>query len=168
MIPYSDLKADENIGDKYLIKYTPRLLLQILGTNAGRNIVHPNIWVNASFADYKPEMSSGWVPTYDNPDNANLEESAEIIYPKWIFTDMRFPNEVKAIEEMGGLSIRVVRNYITGCDTANDVALELIKLYVFSDVVSGEFINNVTFDSTIPTKMIQKGIDDFLKWDESP
>ena len=32
---------------------TPRLLLQLLGTDCGRDIIHPNIWVNALFADYK-------------------------------------------------------------------------------------------------------------------
>ena len=36
-----------------LVKPTPRLLLQLLGTEAGRNIIHPNVWVNALFADYR-------------------------------------------------------------------------------------------------------------------
>lgn len=33
---------------------TPRLLLQLLGTECGRNIIHPNIWVNSLMSDYKP------------------------------------------------------------------------------------------------------------------
>ena len=41
-----------------LIKLTPRKLMQLLGTEAGREIIHPNIWVNALFADY----SSSFVP----------------------------------------------------------------------------------------------------------
>ena len=32
---------------------TPRLLLQLLGTQCGREIIHPEIWINALFADYK-------------------------------------------------------------------------------------------------------------------
>ena len=37
-----------------LIKLTPRKLLQLLGTDCGRNIIHPDIWVNSLFANYKP------------------------------------------------------------------------------------------------------------------
>jgi hypothetical protein len=32
---------------------TPRRMLQLLGTDCGRNIIHPNIWVNATMVDYK-------------------------------------------------------------------------------------------------------------------
>ena len=44
----------KNDLDFYIIKLTPRKILQLLGTEAGRHIIHPNIWVNALFADYKP------------------------------------------------------------------------------------------------------------------
>jgi len=63
---------------------TPRKILQLLGTEAGRQIIHPNIWVNALFADYRSD---------DN----------------WIITDVRFPNESKAIKDRGGIMIRVNR-----------------------------------------------------------
>lgn len=39
-----------------LIKTTPRLLLQLLGTNCGRNIIHPNIWCNALFSEYHGDI----------------------------------------------------------------------------------------------------------------
>lgn len=32
---------------------TPRLLLQLIGTECGRNIIHPNIWCLSTFEDYK-------------------------------------------------------------------------------------------------------------------
>lgn len=35
------------------IQLTPRLLLQLLGTECGRNIIHPNIWCLSTFEDYK-------------------------------------------------------------------------------------------------------------------
>ena len=35
-----------------VIKTTPRLLLQLLGTKCGRNIIHPNIWVNSLMREY--------------------------------------------------------------------------------------------------------------------
>lgn len=79
---------------------TPRKLMQLLGTEAGRQIIHPNIWVNALFADYKSgyvEQGVGWIETEDD-------------YPNWIITDVRFPNEAQAIKDRGGIMIRVNRN----------------------------------------------------------
>ena len=61
-----------------------RDLLQKLGTEAMRNGLHQNVWVNALFADFKEDMH-------------------------WIITDMRFPNEYKAIKDKGGITIRVNR-----------------------------------------------------------
>ena len=34
------------------IKLTPRLILQLLGTDCGRDIIHPNIWVNSTMMAY--------------------------------------------------------------------------------------------------------------------
>ena len=68
-----------------------RELLQKLGTEAIRDGLHPNAWVNALMCEYKrPKMSEY------NPSN-------------WIITDMRFPNEMEAVVERKGLTIRVVR-----------------------------------------------------------
>lgn len=61
-----------------------RDLLQKLGTEAMRNGLHQNTWVNALFADFKEDMH-------------------------WIITDMRFPNEYKAVKDKGGITIRVNR-----------------------------------------------------------
>jgi hypothetical protein len=83
---------------KFIVKLTPRKLLQLLGTECGRQILHPNIWVNALFADYKG---------IDNPlEKGYLEEWGK---PNWIITDVRFPNEAKAIKDRGGIVIRVNR-----------------------------------------------------------
>ena len=38
--------------DAELIGLTPRLILQLLGTDCGRNIIHPNCWLNTLFIDY--------------------------------------------------------------------------------------------------------------------
>ena len=94
----SDIK-----GRVVTIKLTPRLLLQLLGTECGRNIIHPNIWVNALFADYKPvkdKLLEGEVRKVREED---------LVYPNWIITDVRFTNEVEAIKERGGIVIRVER-----------------------------------------------------------
>ena len=92
MVSYSE--ADDNIKNNtswYIVKLTPRKLMQLLGTEAGRQIIHPNIWVNALFADYEPDS-------------------------KWIITDVRFPNEAKAIKEKGGIMIRINRPNFIGKD----------------------------------------------------
>lgn len=73
---------------------TVRWLLQTLGTEAMRNCIHEDIWINALFSDYK---SKEW------EDQGVYHES------KYIITDMRFPNELKAVEDRKGITIRVNR-----------------------------------------------------------
>jgi hypothetical protein len=68
---------------------TVRDLLQKLGTDACRNGLHKNTWVNALMADYEPVA-------FEQPSN-------------WIITDTRFPNEAQAIKKAGGIVIRVDR-----------------------------------------------------------
>jgi hypothetical protein len=82
---------------------TVREFLQKLGTEAMRDKLHTNVWVNALFADYKTK----WVPTGDSV--AEEDVSLEKEYPNWIITDMRFPNEMEAVKERKGITIRVVR-----------------------------------------------------------
>ena len=90
-------------------KYTYRSLLQKIGTEAMRDVIHPNIWCNALFVDYKPIHYGENL----NPFATNEENSKHIthtIYPNWIVTDVRFPNEVEAIKDRSGITIRVNRN----------------------------------------------------------
>jgi hypothetical protein len=70
-----------------LFKLTPRLILQILGTDCARKIIHPNIWVNSLMSEYKEKNG----------------------YPNWIITDVRFPNEAKAIKAKNGIIIKINR-----------------------------------------------------------
>jgi hypothetical protein len=70
---------------------TVRSLLQRVGTDCIRNHLHPDAWLNALFADYKPLISS----------------DGKKIYPNWIITDVRFPNEADAIKKRGGILIRI-------------------------------------------------------------
>lgn len=78
---------------------TPRLLLQLLGTDCGRNIIHPNIWVNALMSNYKDVIQE-----------KRGDELTWVTKPNWIITDMRFPNELQAVKDRGGISIRVNRS----------------------------------------------------------
>lgn len=74
---------------------TVRQLLQETGTDAMRDVIHPNIWVNALFADYCSYSTRG--------------SSYECVESNWIITDCRFPNELEAIKKRNGISIRVNR-----------------------------------------------------------
>lgn len=61
-----------------------RRLLQRLGTEAGRNLLGTNIWVDAALTGH--------------------HENAKIVV-----TDVRFPNEAERIKELGGIVVRVSR-----------------------------------------------------------
>lgn len=86
-----------------------RTFLQKLGTEAVRDGLHTNAWVNALFSDYKLENHSG--PTRD------------MRYPKWIITDCRFPNEAQAVKDKGGIIIRVNRPGIKSGEHPSETAL---------------------------------------------
>ena len=102
--------------------YTYRELLQLQGTEFGRNIIGPDIWVDALFA--------GW--------NQNED---------WVITDVRFPNEVEAIEDRGGIAIRVVRPGIDSTDThESETALDN---YQFDYTIINECIDCSIKSSTI-------------------
>lgn len=95
------------IHSKEVIKLTPRSLLQLLGTEAGRNIIHPDIWVNSLFSEYKP--------------NCN-----------WIITDNRFPNETKSVKKEGGITIKIERDFNLrhpGYNSLEEVKQQNIELY---------------------------------------
>lgn len=66
-----------------------RRLLQRLGTEAGRKILGPNVWVD-------PVMEG----IYNN-----LRDGIT----RFVITDCRFPNEAEVIKKRGGHMIRVVR-----------------------------------------------------------
>lgn len=85
-----------------LHKPTVRDLLQRMGTEAGREQIHPNIWVNALMKDYTS------ITKREFHDDKWVRED-NIIYPNWIITDVRFPTEVEAIEKRGGVVIRINR-----------------------------------------------------------
>lgn len=95
-----------------IVKPTPRMLLQQIGTDLFRNQLHPNTWVNATMADYKPYGTI--VGTYSDYKNGITKDFGGIDslnnYPNWIITDVRFPNEADAIKDREGIIIRIERN----------------------------------------------------------
>lgn len=134
-------------GKPVPVPMTVRDLLQKLGTEAMRDGLHKNVWVNALMADYKPtqvQWSQGPIGGYeDGP------------LPNWIITDTRFPNEAQAIKDKGGVVIKVDR---PGVGPVNGHPSEdALKDYNFDYVIHNggsindldnrviEFINNCIF-----------------------
>lgn len=82
----------------FTVNMTVRELLQKVGTDLFRDRLHNNVWINALFSEYKPTRMTSSFP----PDN-------DLGYPKWLITDLRFPNEFQAIKDRGGICVRVNR-----------------------------------------------------------
>lgn len=94
---------------KVLLPMTVRTFLQKLGTEAMRDGLHTNVWVNALFADYKGLPYKEWNDGKFNPYPIKREYTEDLQFPNWIITDMRFPNEMEAVKARKGITIRVVR-----------------------------------------------------------
>jgi len=95
---------------QYLVKPTPRLLMQLLGTEAGRNILHPSLWVNILFSKYKPKCFK-FDSKLEQSDNyeCSICENCNCL-SNWIITDNRFLNEIQAVKKHQGITIRVERD----------------------------------------------------------
>ena len=78
---------------------TVRDMLQKIGTEAMRDNLHPDVWVNALFSTYG----------YNS---------------RWIITDVRFPNEVERIKQHSGTLIKVVRPGVVALDHYSEKALD--------------------------------------------
>jgi len=93
---YADHKTiycDKESADQYLCdddhiitynKMKIRDFLQRLGTDSIRDYLHLNTWVNALMCDYSVDS-------------------------KWVISDCRFPNELQAVKDKNGITIRVNR-----------------------------------------------------------
>jgi len=95
-----------DIGSDWGMTY--RELLQKLGTEAMRNGLHTNVWVNALMADYHLTPNKSMDELFNEH---FLNNKSEIHYklPNWVITDMRFPNEMDAVKARDGITIRVNR-----------------------------------------------------------
>jgi hypothetical protein len=76
--------ADPFWSNKFGYAFTPRLALQLMGTEAGRDVFHESIWVTSLL--------------HRHQGNEDV-----------VVTDVRFRNEIAAIRDMGGMIVRVRR-----------------------------------------------------------
>lgn len=76
---------DEWWANKFGCKhFSPRLALQLMGTEAGRDVFHKDVWVYA------------------------LERKLDM-YQNVVIADVRFPNEIEWMHGKGGFAVRVTR-----------------------------------------------------------
>lgn len=106
-----DLKE---VSSQFLNGRSPRHAMQTLGTEWGRDLIAPDLWVSAAM-----RTAAG--------------------YPNVVFTDVRFPNEVDAIHTHGGVVIRVARPSLSSLDDHQSEVL-IDSLNVDSVVVNDSSI----------------------------
>ena len=130
------------LGDEW-DNITPRLILQKLGTEGVRDTIHQNAWVNSLMSEYK-------LNRHYFSDIANGREGDKsLYYPNWIITDTRFPNEMKAVEDRGGVKIRINRPNLksnTQNEHSSETALDDFKDWDYvidNDGTVGELIQKV-------------------------
>ena len=111
---FFDVKSGLNVYTYLLkeerIRMTVRQLLQKLGTDACRDNLHKNVWVNALFADYKPKVRKEEITTSSGNKDYFRVHTPKNSVSNWIITDLRFPNEYKAVKDRGGITIRIHRD----------------------------------------------------------
>lgn len=96
---------DKFWSERFGVPFSPRIAMQKFGTDAGRNIFGPNLWVDALEARLKPEKN-------------------------YVISDVRFPNEILKIKSLNGKIFRVKRGddpiwYKTAFEDNNAKALHL-------------------------------------------
>jgi phosphomevalonate kinase len=84
------LYGDKKAGVDSFWDVTPRWALQTIGTDLFRKQVDRNIWIKSIL-----RRISVSEPT------------------RWVISDVRFPNEVRAIQEAGGFVVRIKRQGVT-------------------------------------------------------
>lgn len=86
---------------------TTRRIMQYIGTEWGRQAVHPELWVNILIANARKHTNC-------------------------IITDLRFLNEAKAIRDIGGYIVRITRpefeNTGVGDDHVSELEMNKIKV----------------------------------------
>ena len=88
---------------EWLLGLTPRRLMQTLGTEWGRDTIHPDLWVHL------------W--------RRQVERASSPV----VADDLRFPNEEAAVRVMGGIVVRVVRDGIRSSAHPSEYSIDNLK-----------------------------------------
>lgn len=132
----SDLQKNTLTHIKWQDKYlTAREVMQVVGTDILRNMYH-DVWVNATI-------------------NKIMKENMDLA----IIADCRFPNEVEAVKNAGGIVIKLTRNPHNS-NHASETALDETNFdNTIFDMVLDNINISITEQNTILLKFLQsKGI----------
>lgn len=140
---YEDLaQAQKSWCTKEIL--TPRIILQKIGTEGLRDLIHPDVHVNALFADFKATPAYTISTSKDGQMYSELEKFPAK-FPKWIIPDTRFPNEAARIKKEGGIIIRVENPRIIPTDDLHPSETSL-DTYDFNYTI----INDDSVEKLIP------------------
>jgi hypothetical protein len=130
----------EEIDDYWQL--TPRQVLQFVGTDLFRNHIH----------ELMPEMGKNiWINVLKRKISNKLKKNPNV---KIVVTDIRFPNELDTIKELGGITIKLERNNLLSSDThESEILIDNLKTdYVLSNNSTVEQLYN-TFKNDIYNKI---------------
>lgn len=114
---------DDRVRKEQVIDWlgkSPRQVAQTLGTEWGRQQVHPELWVKLMLRKWDEVRRSG--------------------SPRMVVTDVRFDNEAQAIKDAGGTVWRIDREKVAS------VAEHVSEKGVNPALIEGSFKNSGTLD----------------------
>lgn len=101
------------------IERSPRYLAQTLGTEWGRQLVHPDVWLLLMMKSWEAVRLSAC--------------------PRMVISDIRFDNEAKKVLDLGGTVWKVVRE-------TNPVEDHVSERGVSPNLITGRIMNNKSLD----------------------
>lgn len=112
--PDFDLERDKTTPQHALAGKTPRTFMQLLGTEFGRNMVHPDFWVSHTMMKVRRARDAG--------------------FPV-VISDVRFESEARAIRDSGGVVLWVHRPGVEAGDHASEqgIPAHLVDLTIHND-----------------------------------
>lgn len=111
---YGDDKHKETVDERWGI--SPRVLMQLLGTEVGRNI-HKETWVRKAFSIIRKAHAGESVTLPDMTARCFRDFQFSSDQDVWTIPDARFQSEAEAIKANGGIVIKVVRPSIISTDS---------------------------------------------------
>jgi hypothetical protein len=139
-------KITDKDGSITIKRWTYREVLQYFGTDLSRDKFHPDVHINAFYADYVPVSKAVYhsgkyvgkcIQCKEQMWNCDKRQhlcqtcvdkyNSIDLYPDWIVTDCRFPNEFDSGKQHHAVTIKVIR-YMSPINWLNSKYFNEIKL----------------------------------------
>lgn len=130
---------------------SPRKLMQIFGSEAGRDLVCSDFWAKSLFMDYTPKIKeNGFSRVVKNSEGIPIDFQYEVEFPKWIISDLRYPNdEGDIIKTHNGITIGVKRKFILSHPSYSHLINEMCPYEIPNSLnyEDPELFETLTFES---------------------